>query len=523
MKRFLLARSSNNLTVILLSTALGASAAGLWRSTTAHSAPPESRRALSVEQKQVLSTLQDAFAGIAEQVEPYVVTVTARAKQAERPEPRSENDRQRPRRFQVPGGEGDAPFGFPFDFRDLLPAPGEDEDGPNAPPSMGSGVMIREDGKTVYVLTNNHVVRGRDRLHVELRDGSEYPATLVGADERADLAVLKFSPSRPLPQNSLATLGDSEKVRVGEWVMAIGSPLGYESTLTVGVVSAKGRALRSPGGRGQGNYTDLIQTDASINPGNSGGPLVNINGEVIGINVAIAPGANGGNIGIGFAIPSSTARGVAEQLIAHGKVVRGFLGVSVSEQNRELDPELKEFLKVDGGALVEGVSDGSPAARGGLKAGDVIVRFGDRPVRSFTDLEKIVSTVAPGTTVDVDVMRDGKPVDLKVTVTERPADADARVPNGRPNPNRSDTPSARSKFGLTVRQGEGGVQVVEVSRGSIAEDSGVVPGDTVVAVGKTPVSTVEEFQKAVSTLGEEKGCIFTMKSANGLRYCIIRP
>lgn len=523
MKRFLLARSSNNLTVILLSTALGASVAGLWRGNSAHSAPPESRT-ISVEQKQMLTTLQDAFAGIAEQVEPYVVTVTARAKPVERPEPRSEEERARPRRGFQPG-DRDLPFGFPFDFRDLVPPSGDGEEGPNAPPSMGSGVMIREDGKTVYVLTNNHVVRGRDRLHVELRDGSEYGATLVGADERSDLAVLKFTPARPLPPNSVAPLGDSDRARVGEWVMAVGSPLGYESTLTVGVVSAKGRALRGPGGPGgpgqsRGNYTDLIQTDASINPGNSGGPLVNIHGEVIGINVAIAPGAGGGNIGIGFAIPTSTARGVAEQLIAHGKVTRGFLGVQVSEQNRELEPELKEFLKVDGGALVEGVSENSPAARGGLKAGDVIVRFGDRSIRSFIDLEKVVSNVAPGTTVAVDAIRDGKPVSLKVTLMERPADADQGQPR-RTVPGRSE--GTRSKFGLTVRQGEGGVQVVQVAPGSIAEDSRVAPGDTVVAVGKTPVSTVEEFQKAVNALGDEKGCIFTMKDASGLRYCVIRP
>src|SRR5262249_3989859 len=165
---------------------------------------------------------------------------------------------------------------------------------------------------------------------------------LVGVDERSDLAVLKFKPRRTLPDGSIAALGDSDRVRVGEWVMAIGSPLGYESTLTLGVISAKGRELRATG-RSISSYTDLIQTDASINPGNSGGPLINIDGEVIGVNVAIAPGPGGsGNIGIGFAIPSNIARGVTEQLISKGKVIRGYLGVGTSPDHRDLEPELRE-------------------------------------------------------------------------------------------------------------------------------------------------------------------------------------
>jgi serine protease Do len=520
-RKYLFARS-NNIVVIVLSVALGASVAAHWRSGA--QAQPAAPRVLAPEQRAMLRTFQDAFASIAASAEPFVVTVTARASAPESAtrQPRSERGRQR------------RDFNLPFDLREFFgrdvppnfPDGDEEMPGPGGL-SMGSGVIVREGGGAYYVLTNNHVVKARDRVRVELLDKSSYPAELVGTDERSDLAVLKFAPHHRLATGSVATLGDSEKVRVGEWVMAIGSPLGYQSTLTVGVVSAKGRELRAGGGRMVSSYTDLIQTDASINPGNSGGPLVNIDGEVIGINVAIAPGPGGsGNIGIGFAIPSNVARGVAEQLIARGKVTRGFLGVATSTDHRELEPELKEYLKVDTGALVETVAPDTPAARAGIKPGDVVVRFDGRPVRSFTDLEHAVASVNPGATATVDLMRDGKPLSVRVTVAERTAEVDARQPREDPGLRErpaSQSPSVRTRFGLVVQQSDGGVEVVGIVPGGEAENARIRPGSVITAVGRAPIATVEQFQKEVNHVADGQGCVVTLKAPNGLRYCILRP
>ena len=345
------------------------------------------RMQMSGASRTALVALEDAFTGIAERVGPSVVTIRART------------DRN------------DAPVA-------------QEPEGPRGPrparPSTGSGVIVRETGSTVYVLTNNHVVDGRDRFMVQMADQSEYDGVLVGKDARSDLAVLRFQTRRPLPAGVVASFGDSSRVKVGQWAIAIGSPLGYRSTLTLGVVSAKGRELRGP--RGSSSQSDLIQTDASITPGNSGGPLVNIDGEIIGINVAIASsGGSMGNIGIGFAIPCDTARYVSEQLIATGKVVRGYLGVSSA--SRQLTPDQCEKLGCpNGGALVESVGGDTPAGRAGIQAGDVIVRFGGHTIRSFTDLEKAIAATAPGTTTVVEVIRERKAVRLNVSPMERPAE-----------------------------------------------------------------------------------------------------
>jgi len=517
MKRFLFS-GSNNFVVIGLSVALGVSIATQWRGAALNAQPatPATRRALTADQKTLLRSLQDAFSNIADAAEPFVVTVTAQPSVREHP------DRPQRRNPQLRIPNGDEDFPFPFDPRDFMRPRGEQE--PDLSESMGSGVIVRDQGGTAYVLTNNHVVRGRERLHVELLDHSVLPAELVGADERSDLAMLKFKPRTALPEGSVARLGDSDKARVGEWVMAIGSPLGYESTLTLGIISAKGRVLRGSS-RSLSSYTDLIQTDASINPGNSGGPLINIDGEVIGINTAIAPGPGGaGNIGIGFAIPSSIARGVADQLIAKGKVTRGFLGVATGPDHRELAPELREQLRVDGGALVETVAPNTPAAKAGLKPGDVIVRFDGKPVGSFTDLENDVAKVSPGNTAVVNVIRDGHPVELRVTVAERPAEAQTRVPRGDSNGRSDDAvPAVKTKFGLSVRQADGGVQVASVAPGSDADSAGLQPGDTITEVGHTKVSTVAEFQKALNGLGAGQSCVCTVKVPDGIRYVVIRP
>ena len=334
----LLTARGSNWAVCLLSASLMAVAFSNWTRPSMVSAQGggTARRQMTGESKTVLTALEDAFVNIADNVEPSVVTISARANPTERPRPMAEPDERmipEPFRDFFRRGPGGAPF-----------SPG---------PSTGSGVIVRETGNTVYVLTNNHVVDGRDRFRLTMNDKTEHIAELVGRDERTDLAVLKFAVRRPLPAGSIARLGDSENVKAGQWAIAIGSPLGYESTLTVGVISAKGRELGGVG-RGAANYVNLIQTDASINPGNSGGPLVNIDGEVVGINVAIASnGMSQGNIGIGFAIPVNSAKMVADQLIRTGKVVRGYLGVAVSPGNRDLSPELRDHPRELGRAAAE--------------------------------------------------------------------------------------------------------------------------------------------------------------------------
>ncbi len=531
MKRFLLS-SSNNLVVAVLSLALGVSLSAHWfRGDTSH-AQEGRRRVLTAEQKAVLTALQDAFSTIAEAAEPSVVTVTAsatRQESEERPGPADRPRLRQPAPDEPPArprpnrprffGEGQDPS-VPFDLREFFREQGPQRRGP----SVGSGVIIRESGGTVYVLTNHHVVRDRDRFRVQLIDGHEYAGELVGADQKSDLAVLKFRPAGRLPAGSIAVLGDSDRVRVGEWVMAIGSPLGYESTLTVGVVSAKGRELGQPGSP-SGTYTDLIQTAASNNRGNSGGPLINIDGEVIGVNVAIAPGPMGmGNIGIGFAIPSNIAKMVSNQLIDRGKVIRGYLGVGTWPTHRDLAPELREYLKVNSGALVETVGPDTPAAKAGVRPGDVVVRFGSKPVRSFTELENAVAEVAPNSSHDLEVIRDGQPVKLRITVTERPAENDPRL---RSRAGGDDTPppstgGVKSKFGLTIRPIDGGVQVITVAPDSTIGDQ-VFPGDVITHVGKTAVDSIDEYQKSVERQRGDEACILTLRAPNGLRYCIVRP
>jgi serine protease Do len=352
-----------------------------------------------------LQALEDAFVSVADGVEPAVVTIMTRA--------------DRPAREDDPEGDPDEPRRYRRRFRGPdAPEPGA----PRSPRPTGSGVIIQQSGGSVYVLTNNHVVDGADEVRIRASDRSEYAAERVGQDAQTDLAVLRFQPARPLPAAAVARFGDSDRVRVGQWAIAIGSPLGYESTLTVGVISAKGRQLPGRGRRPAPG--DLVQTDASINPGNSGGPLVNISGEVVGINVAIASaGMSAGNIGIGFAIPADTARTVSQQLIASGRVARGYLGIQVGRENRDLTPETRERLGVpSGGALLAEVVPGAPAGMAGLQGGDVIVKFGERVIRSFTDLDKAIAATPPGTVVPVEVVRDGRRLRLELTPSEQPAE-----------------------------------------------------------------------------------------------------
>lgn len=511
-----LAAKTSNWAVCLLSASLLATGASVWLKPgpVVAAADKTARPNLSGESREVLTAVQDAFVRIGETVEPAVVTVTARPNVTERPAASQQDDNTL-----------DVPEPFRQFFRGV-PQPDAPESRRGT--STGSGVIIRESGNTGYVLTNNHVVDGQERFRVQLADGTMEPATLVGRDERADLAVLKFQARKPLPAGSVARLGNSDVVRPGQWAIAIGSPLGYESTLTVGVVSAKGRALDGVG-RSAASYVDLIQTDASINPGNSGGPLVNLDGEVIGINVAIASsGASQGNIGIGFAIPSNTARAISDQLISQGKVVRGYLGVSVSEANREMGQELRDhFNAPEGGALLEVVQPDSPAAKGGLAAGDVVVRFGGSAVHNFTDLEKAVSSTAPGKSAPVEVIRNGRLTRLTVTLAERPSEGALLKENGGRGPRgeQGERPFTPSRYGLSVRAAAGGsgVEVGQVKPGSPASEAGLSAGDVVLRVGNTPTPDVNAFQQALNAAPANSGIVLRVQTPSGLRFVILRP
>jgi serine protease Do len=355
---------------------------------------------------------------------------------------------------------------------------------PHTVRGLGSGFIINADG---YIVTNNHVVDGATEIRVKFADGHELSGKVVGRDEKTDLALLKVD-ATGLP---VIPLGDSAKLEVGEPVMAVGNPFGLEQTVTTGIVSATGRTI------GAGPYDDFIQTDASINPGNSGGPLVNSRGEVIGVNTAIASGT-GGSVGIGFAIPTNLVKPVVTQLAESGHVVRGWLGVTI----QPLTPELAtSFGAADThGALVSGVADGSPAARVGLRRGDVITHYDGHPVARWSDLPRAVAETPVGREVPIEVVRDGKHLTLNVKVAkldepERQAAAGAGPAAAELGISaRSLTPDLAKS--LDVPEGSG-VLVERVQDGSRADNAGLAAGDVIVEVDQHPVGSVAALRAAL--------------------------
>jgi serine protease Do len=349
---------------------------------------------------------------------------------------------------------------------------------------LGSGFVINADG---YIVTNNHVVDGATEIRVKFADGRQLSGKVVGRDEKTDLALIKVD-ATGLP---VIPLGDSAHLEVGEPVMAVGNPFGLEQTVTTGIVSATGRAI------GAGPYDDFIQTDASINPGNSGGPLVNARGEVVGVNTAIASGS-GGSVGIGFAIPTNLLKPVVTQLAESGHVVRGWLGVTI----QPLTPELATSFGVSGthGALVSGVADGSPAARVGLRRGDVITHYDSRQVERWSDLPRAVAETPVGRDVPIEVLRDGKRVTLTVKVAKLDEPERQAAAGGGP---------AAAELGIAARSltadlaksldvPEGrGVLVERVQDGSRAESAGLAAGDVIVEVDQQPVGSVAALRAAL--------------------------
>jgi len=422
------------------------------------------------DSKALLRALEDAFVSVADRATPSVVNVSVKLKpetgQEEGPSPEMEE------RFR----EFFGPELFERFFRRRAPR----EDGRAA----GSGVIVDPRG---YILTNNHVVENASAIEVRLSDDRKFKATLVGRDPRTDLAVLKVESPVPLP---VADLGDSDRLRVGQWAIAIGNPFGLDRTVTAGIISATGRTHV-----GVATYEAFIQTDASINPGNSGGPLLNLDGRVIGINTAIVSSGQG----IGFAIPITMARDIMTQLIARGRVVRGWLGVVI----QDLTPELAAGfgVKEDAGVLVAEVMKDGPAAAAGLKAGDVITGFGGSAIKDVTDLQKRVAAVEPGRPSPIVVIRDHQPLALSVKVGEQPTDeALAAAESGEDVLGLTVeplTPETARQNRLSARRG---LLVTEVAPGSPGAEAGIKPGDAIVEVNRRPVADAAAFRQIAAAL-----------------------
>ena len=412
------------------------------------------------------------------------------------------------------GGQGmESPFGGgeedPFaDFwRKFFGGPSPR--GPYRQRSLGSGFIIDKDGS---ILTNNHVVENASKIVVKLADEREFEAKVVGRDAKTDIAVIKINAKESLP---VAPLGDSDQLDVGEWVMAIGNPFGLDNTVTSGIVSAKGRHL--PGG---GPYDSFIQTDASINPGNSGGPLINLRGEVVGINSAIYS-RSGGNIGIGFAIPMNLVKELLPQLKGKGKVTRGYLGVLI----QKVTPEIAESLGMDKprGALVADVTKGGPADAAGVKVGDVIVEFDGKAVRDSSDLPIIVARTPVDKKISLKVVRDKKEIALSAAVGEM---KEEEVVASAPEQGelgvtvQQVTPQIAESLGLPRAEG---VVITAVEAGSSAEDAGLRRGDIVLEVDRKPVKKVADYRKAVGEVKKGKGVLFLVRRGESTLFLALKP
>jgi len=431
------------------------------------------------------------FATLVDQLKPAVVNIST-----------AKTIKPRPPAFrgpQQPGGDLFEEF-FERFFRDLPQSSRKER-------SLGTGFIISEDG---YILTNDHVVDGADEIKVKLADGRVFSGTVRGLDAKLDLALVKIDAGKQLP---VARLGDSDKLRIGEWVMAIGNPFGLEQTVTVGIVSAKGRVI------GAGPYDDFIQTDASINPGNSGGPLFNVRGEVVGINTAIVPGGQG----IGFAIPVNMAKQIVDQLREDGKVTRGYLGVVV----QPLSEELAQSFGLDRphGALVSEVVEDSPAERAGIKRGDVILRFDGQTIDERNDLPKIVASSKVGKTVDVLVFRDGSEREIKVQVGKL---SEVGGQDAAPGDSGSElgltvaplTPELARRYDLDPESR--GVLVTAIEPGSAATKANLRPGDLIVEVDGREIDSVKAFEAATGRAVKGKVLRLLIQRRETLFYTTLR-
>ncbi|MBX3375069.1 MAG: Do family serine endopeptidase [Phycisphaeraceae bacterium] len=452
---------------------------------------------LSAEVLRAAESLSAAFRSVARRVSPAVVFISTVERSAA-------GDRR--------GGIGPMDPDEEF-FRRFFggPAPG----GPRERRSSGSGVIVGNDGT---IVTNNHVVAGANEISVRLTDGREYPGTVIGTDPETDLAVLRIDAT----DLAFAPLGDSRALEAGDWVVAIGNPFGLSHTVTSGIVSAIGRA-----DIGLTTFENFIQTDAAINPGNSGGPLVNLRGEVIGINTAITT-RGGGNVGIGFAVPSEIVERVLDGIVREGRVDRGWLGIVM----QPLTPDIAHGLGVDppdGVLVVDLVTDG-PAARAGLRTMDVILAVDGRPVRSQRDLLNAIADRLPGSTVRLDYIREGRRSGATVMLGTRPAPTVlSRTPVER------NGTAGRIDLGLTVQsitpdlqrryrlESTEGVVIVEIATGSAAERAGLRPGDVILQAGSAAITSVGDLQEAIRTMTRDRGLVLRVQRGAETRAVVVRP
>lgn len=418
------------------------------------------------------------------------------------------------------------PHGLPFNERQLEQLPDFLQDffrGPQSPfgggpgqneprRSMGSGFIVSKDG---YVLTNNHVVEGADEIMVRLNDRRELPATLVGTDPRSDMAVLKINNGDDLP---VVRIGESADLQVGEWVLAIGSPFGFDYTVTAGIVSALGRSLPSE------NYVPFIQTDVAINPGNSGGPLFNLDGEVVGINSQIYT-RSGGFMGVSFAIPIDDAMNVFRQIRDKGMVARGWLGVLIQEVNKDLAESFG--LSRPRGALVAEVMDGSPAEKAGLRSGDIVLEFEGEELSRSSDLPPMVGRTPVDTVAQMKVLREGERITLDVEIGQLPDDQAAAE-----QPSSAGGPASSAPLGLSVEplpadaagslDIAGGVVVTNVAPGP-AMNAGIRPRDIITELNRKPVRSVEDFREVVSAMPDDRPVSVRVVRQGRATYLVMKP
>jgi Do/DeqQ family serine protease len=434
-------------------------------------APADPRSSVSasspkIDARAVLQAMEEAFSAVADRLTPAVVNISTVSR---RPMPGSSHEPQRFREY----------FGEEFYERYFRRRPREE------PRAGGSGVIVDPAG---YILTNNHVIENAQDITVRLADSRKFTATLVGRDPKTDLAVLKVEALAPLPA---AELGDSESLRVGQWVIAIGNPFGLDRTVTVGIVSATARTRV-----GVATYENFIQTDASINPGNSGGPLLNLDGRVIGINTAIVAAGQG----IGFSIPINEAKSVMGQLIARGKVTRGWLGIVIQDLTDELASSFG--VREREGVLVADVMKDGPGEAAGLKPGDVIVQLGATKIREVPDLQRRVADAAPGQTIGLGVIRDGAPQRLAVRVGEMPTEDTLATeldsgPEGFGLQVEPLVPDVAERLGLPFSHG---LLVTDVTSNGPGERAGLRPGDVILEVDRRPGHDAPSLQNALSAV-----------------------
>ena len=380
--------------------------------------------------------------------------------------------------------------------------------------SLGSGFIITKDG---YILTNDHVVSDADRVTVSTQDGQQYTAKLIGRDEKTDIALVKINPKHDLP---VAPLGNSDDCKVGQWVMAIGNPFGFDHSVTVGVISAKGRFI-------PGNYDEFIQTDASINPGNSGGPLIDVRGSVVAVNSAIYT-RTGSNMGIGFAIPVNIVKQELNQLRTAGKVTRGWLGVYI----QKITPDLADSLGLpnSNGALVAEVLKNGPAKAAGIERGDVITEYDGQPVTDSRELPLLVGRTPIGHTATVKLLRRGKPEQVKITITQSHEEELASTET----PQKHEAGTA-SPFGLYVKDlssdlahelgidTKSGVVIASVQPGSRADEAGLRARDVILEVNRASVSDVNSYQRAIKSGGKGKIVLLLVKRGDSTIYIALKP